>query len=314
MAGAAWSISWHEQDLSSVGRGSGLAAAAFAPRFRAGGPSGASAARAGAQELDLTALMARLRRGAGPAAVPPAMMVALLLYAFSRGLYASRRIARACEQRLDFMAVTGMQRPDFRTISDFRKRHLAALAALFVQVLRPVPGGRAGQARPRRARWHPDHGQRQPAQGDVLRPDAPGRGRAHDRGRGLAGQGRAADAAGDAEHGEHGAATRCPSGWRTSRRDCERIRAAKAALEAKARADPPPTDAAPGPSSGMSDHGRPRRAKDGGPPEPGAAELHRSRQPHPEDQKRLYPRLQRPARGRCRPADHRGPPPDHQRQ
>ena len=34
------------------------------------------------------------------------------------------------------MAVTGMQRPDFRTISDFRKRHLAALAGLFVQVLR----------------------------------------------------------------------------------------------------------------------------------------------------------------------------------
>ena len=63
------------------------------------------------------------------------MMVALLLYAFTQGLYASRRIARACEERLDVMAVTGMQRPDFRTISDFRKRHLQALAALFVQIL-----------------------------------------------------------------------------------------------------------------------------------------------------------------------------------
>ena len=41
----------------------------------------------------------------------------------------------ACDERVDFMAVTGMQRPDFRTISDFRKRHLAALGALFVQVL-----------------------------------------------------------------------------------------------------------------------------------------------------------------------------------
>ena len=44
-----------------------------------------------------------------------------------------------------------------------------------------------------------------------------------------------------------------------------RIRAAKAALEAEAKAAPPP-DAEPGPSSGMSDHGRPRRAQDGGPP------------------------------------------------
>ena len=54
----------------------------------------------------------------------PAMMVALLLYAYTQGVYASRRIAKACEERLDVMAVTGMQRPDFRTISDFRKRHL----------------------------------------------------------------------------------------------------------------------------------------------------------------------------------------------
>src|SRR4029450_633395 len=60
----------------------------------------------------------------------PAMMVALLLYAYS-----SRRIARACEERLDFQAVPALTRPDFRTISEFRRRHLAALAELFVQVL-----------------------------------------------------------------------------------------------------------------------------------------------------------------------------------
>jgi Transposase domain (DUF772) len=48
----------------------------------------------------------------------------------------SRKIAKACEERLDVMAVTGMQRPDFRTISDFRKRHLEALAGLFTEVLR----------------------------------------------------------------------------------------------------------------------------------------------------------------------------------
>src|SRR5258705_10266715 len=65
----------------------------------------------------------------------PGMMVALLLYAYSQGIYSSRKIARGCEERLDFAAVTGMQRPDFRTISEFRKRHLAALCGLFRQVL-----------------------------------------------------------------------------------------------------------------------------------------------------------------------------------
>jgi hypothetical protein len=64
------------------------------------------------------------------------MMVALLLYGYSRGVYSSRGLARACEERVDFMAVTGLNRPDFRTVSDFRKRHLSALSNLFVQVLR----------------------------------------------------------------------------------------------------------------------------------------------------------------------------------
>ena len=44
------------------------------------------------------------------------MMVALLLYAYSRGVYSSRQIARGCEERLDFQAVTALNRPDFRTI------------------------------------------------------------------------------------------------------------------------------------------------------------------------------------------------------
>ena len=62
-------------------------------------------------------------------------MVALLLYGYSRGLYSSRQLARACEERVDVMAVTGLNRPDFRTVAGFRKRHLAALSDLFVQVL-----------------------------------------------------------------------------------------------------------------------------------------------------------------------------------
>jgi len=118
----------------------------------------------------------------------PAMMVALLSYAFTQGLYASRRIAKACEERLDVMAVTGMQRPDFRTISDFRKRHLAALAGLFVQVLQLCRQAGLVSLGPV-ARRHQACRQRVEARGDELWPQAPGRGGAGERGRGVAGSG-----------------------------------------------------------------------------------------------------------------------------
>lgn len=85
--------------------------------------------------LDLSAILATYSEERGFPPYHPGMMVALLLYAYSQGVYSSRRIAKGCEERLDFAAVTGMQHPDFRTVSDFRKRHLVALNGLFVQVL-----------------------------------------------------------------------------------------------------------------------------------------------------------------------------------
>ena len=88
------------------------------------------------EALDLSAILDCYSEERGYPPYDPVMMTALLLYAYCQGIYPSRRIAKACRERVDFMAVTGMQRPDFRTISDFRKRHLAALEDLFVQVLR----------------------------------------------------------------------------------------------------------------------------------------------------------------------------------
>ena len=86
--------------------------------------------------LDLSRIVASYSEERGYPPYHPGMMVALLLYAYSQGVYSSRRIAKGCEERLDFAAVTGLQRPDFRTIAEFRKRHLAALSGLFVQVLK----------------------------------------------------------------------------------------------------------------------------------------------------------------------------------
>jgi transposase len=88
------------------------------------------------ESLDLSAILQTYTEDRGFPPYDPTMMVALLLYAYSQGLYASRRIAQACEERVDVMAVTARQSPDFRTISDFRKRHLSALSGLFTQVLR----------------------------------------------------------------------------------------------------------------------------------------------------------------------------------
>ena len=87
------------------------------------------------QSLDLSSIMVEYQEERGYPPYHPVMMVALLLYAYCQGITSSRRIARACEERVDFMAVTAHQTPDFRTISDFRKRHLKALGALFGQVL-----------------------------------------------------------------------------------------------------------------------------------------------------------------------------------
>jgi transposase len=88
------------------------------------------------EELDLRAVFAAYDEERGAPPFHPAMMTALLLYAYSQGVYSSRKIARACEERVDFMAVTALQRPDFRTVSKFRLQHLSALEGLFKQVLR----------------------------------------------------------------------------------------------------------------------------------------------------------------------------------
>ena len=63
------------------------------------------------------------------------MMTTLLLYSYCCGIYSSRRIAKACRERVDFMSIVGFDAPDFHTISEFRRRHLKALSALFTQIL-----------------------------------------------------------------------------------------------------------------------------------------------------------------------------------
>lgn len=87
------------------------------------------------EELDLSAIAGSYRSVLGQPPFDPRLMTALLLHGYASGIYSSRRIAKACVERADFMMIVAGDAPDFRTVSEFRRRHLKALAALFVQVL-----------------------------------------------------------------------------------------------------------------------------------------------------------------------------------
>ncbi|MBI4002841.1 MAG: IS1182 family transposase [Nitrospira defluvii] len=88
-------------------------------------------------ELDLGPILKTygpVARGNAP--YDPRMLVRVLFYAYAVGIPASRQIARKLEEDVAVRVLAANQRPDFRTLSDFRKQHLAALTDLFVQVLR----------------------------------------------------------------------------------------------------------------------------------------------------------------------------------
>jgi transposase len=87
------------------------------------------------EELDLSAIAGSYSSVLGQPPFDPRLMTALLLHGYASGIYSSRRIAKAAVERADFMMIVAGDPPDFRTISEFRRRHLKALAALFVQVL-----------------------------------------------------------------------------------------------------------------------------------------------------------------------------------
>ena len=86
--------------------------------------------------LDLTAIEETYTEERGYPPYHPQMMVKVLLYGYCTGIYSSRRIARQLTDSVAFRFLAAGNQPDFRTVSEFRKRHGAALAALFQQVLR----------------------------------------------------------------------------------------------------------------------------------------------------------------------------------
>lgn len=87
--------------------------------------------------LDLSPIFTHYERELrGQPPFHPRMMVALLLYCYATGTRSSRKIMRRCQIDVACRVIVGEDTPDFRTISDFRKIHLARLEALFLEILK----------------------------------------------------------------------------------------------------------------------------------------------------------------------------------
>ena len=179
------------------------------------------------------------------------MMTTLLLDANCCGIFSSRRIARACRERVDFMSVVGLDAPDLPTISDFRKRHRKALSDLFKQVLLlceqaglvalghvalvvQVHAGRDGSKFKANASRHKatSYGRMEAGAAELeaevaewMRAAVVLRTQSRD----------AADAAEDALHGTDRTGDEMPDWVADKQRFAEKIRQAKAELEAEAR-------------------------------------------------------------------------------
>ena len=74
------------------------------------------------QQLDTSSLESKFSRK-GQNAYHPRMIVSVLIYAYSQGVFSSRQIEKRCSEDLSFMYICGMNCPNFRVLSDFRKNN-----------------------------------------------------------------------------------------------------------------------------------------------------------------------------------------------
>ena len=84
--------------------------------------------------LDLSCLYQKVSSEGNPS-YHPAMMLKIYFYAYARGIFSSRKIARALKENIAFIFLAAWQKPDFRTVSDFRKNNLKELGLLFSQIV-----------------------------------------------------------------------------------------------------------------------------------------------------------------------------------
>jgi transposase len=187
-------------------------------------------------QIDLSAIRGYYERESrGQPPYHPTMMVCLLLYAYAKGIFSSRKMMAACQEQIPFRVIVSEAVPDFRTISDFRKIHLAALEGLFVEVLRLCAAAglvKVGtialdgtKIKANASRHKAMSYQRMQEEEKRLRREI----------RGLLAQAEATDAEEDARHGDR-RGDELPEELARRRDRLKRIREAKTALEAEAKA------------------------------------------------------------------------------
>ena len=197
-------------------------------------------------ELDLSAitrLYEEEERGYPP--YHPVMMTKVLVYAYCVGVFSSRRIQRRLAEDVAFRLLAAGNQPDFRTIADFRKVHLEALAGLFEQVLRMA--SEAGALHVGRVALD---GSKVKANASKHKAMSYGRMREKTQQlrteiRHLLTQAEATDAQEDAHYGADRRGDELPAELQRRESRLKRIREAKRALEARARDEAVAAGAAP---------------------------------------------------------------------
>jgi transposase/cell division septum initiation protein DivIVA len=165
----------------------------------------------------------------------PTMLVTLLLYGYATGTFSSRRLMARCETDAAYRVIVGDDIPDFRTISDFRKRHLTALEGLFVDVLKLC--AQAGLAKVGRialdgSKVKANASRHKAMSYDYMLKEEQ---RLKQEIKGLLAQAEAADQAEDQSYGRGRRGEELPEELARRQSRLKKIREAKAALEAEAR-------------------------------------------------------------------------------
>ena len=189
-------------------------------------------------QLDLSAITSVYEdeeRGYPP--YHPVMLTKVVVYAYCVGVFSSRRIHRRLVEDVAFRVLAAGNEPDFRTIAEFRKRHLPALRGFFEQVLhlaRELGAPRVGRVALDSSK----------IQANASKHKAMSYGRMREKQRqlrdevnDLLAQAEAADAAEDAEYGPDQRGDELPAELQRRESRLKRIREAKRALEARAKAE-----------------------------------------------------------------------------
>ena len=187
-------------------------------------------------QLDLsaiTAVYADEERGYPP--YHPVMLTKVLVYAYCVGVFSSRRIQRRLVEDVGFRVLAASNTPDFRTIADFRKRHLAALTGFFEQVLQlahALGAPRVGRVALDGSKVKANASKHKAMSYDRMRAKQR---QLRDEVTALLAQAEAADAADDTDYGADRRGDELPAELQRRESRLQRIREAKRGLEARAK-------------------------------------------------------------------------------